>query len=125
MGKNLVRNGGFLQGDADHLRTREFTAFANGVGDFACFAQADADATTLVAHNNQGAEIKTASAFDNLGGAIDEDDFFGEFLFLALQTRIALFGSRTALTPASSAGASFALLLLLLLLTLFCFVWFS
>ena len=42
--------------------------------------EADADAALFVAGDDQGAETETATAFDDLGGTVDEDDFLAQFL---------------------------------------------
>ena len=84
MGKDFVRDRRVLERDANHLGAGHLAALADRIGDLAGFAEANAHAAAFVAHDYQGAEIKTASAFDDLGGAIDEDDLLGQFLFLAL-----------------------------------------
>ena len=84
MGIDFVRNGNVLQTDRDHLGARGFAAFADGIGDFASFAETDANAATLVANNNERAEIKSPSTFDHFGRAVDKNDLFSQFLFLAI-----------------------------------------
>ena len=86
------------------LRAGQFAAFANGIRHFAGFAQAHADAALLVAHDNQRAEIETASAFDDFGGAVDEDDLLDQF-FTALRVVIR-FGFRTATSARTTAAAA-------------------
>ena len=83
MAKNLVRNGGILQGNGDHLLLGHVAAFADGLGDFHRLAQADADVALLVARDDQGAEAETASALDDLGGTIDENDLLAQLLAAA------------------------------------------
>src|SRR5439155_7019371 len=82
--KNFVRNGGVLQEPADHLWARHLPALADRIGHFARFAQTYADPATLVAYDDERAEIKTAPALDDLGGTVDEDDLFRQFVFLAV-----------------------------------------
>ena len=51
-----------------------FAAFADGVRDFAGFAETDADFARFVTNDNQCAEAKTASALDDFGRTVDEDN---------------------------------------------------
>ena len=62
------------------MRAGHFAALANGIRHFPGLAQTHAHAAVLVADNDQRAEIKAASAFDDLGGAIDEHNLLGQFL---------------------------------------------
>lgn len=77
--ENFMRNGCFLQRNVDHPLLGHFAAFANGFGNFDSLAQAQADASMLVASDDQGAKAEAASAFDNLGRAVDENHFFAQF----------------------------------------------
>ena len=43
-------------------------------------AQANPNPPVLIADHNEGAEIETASPFDDLGGTVDEDDLLGQLL---------------------------------------------
>ena len=78
--KHFVRNSRILQRHTDHLRAGHFAALANCIRHFAGLAQTNSHSTVLVANNDQCAEVKTASAFDDFGGTIDEDDLLGELL---------------------------------------------
>jgi secreted protein with Ig-like and vWFA domain len=73
-------NRGVFQANTNHLRPGNFAAFADGIGNFAGFAEADTNTATLVADDNESAEIEAAAAFDDFGGAVDEDDLFDEFM---------------------------------------------
>jgi hypothetical protein len=86
-----------------------FAALADGVSDFARFAQADADFAGLVADDNEGAKAETATALHNFGGTIDEDDFLGQAAVI-LVTEIVITTARTAsaLTAALAAPATAA-----------------
>ena len=101
MGENFVRNGGVTKRNADHLGTGHFAAFANRIGDFAGLSEADPDFAAFIADNDKGAEVKTTAAFDDLGGAVDEDDLFGQFLPLIVQSKLGGVGAGT-ITPATA-----------------------
>jgi hypothetical protein len=81
-----MRNGAAFEGHGDHLALGDFAALANGVGDFSRLAKTHTDPAFFVAHDDQCAEAETAAAFDDLGGAIDENDFLREFRGLAIRT---------------------------------------
>jgi hypothetical protein len=74
--QNFVGDGGVLEGDADHVLFGHFAALADGFGDLDGFAEADTDVTVLVARDNEGAKTETATALDDFGGSVDENDFF-------------------------------------------------
>jgi hypothetical protein len=78
-GLNFMGDGMVLEGDARHLSLGEFPAFADRVGHFAGLAQTHSDTSLLVAHHNEGAKAKTASAFNDFGRAVDENDLLREF----------------------------------------------
>src|SRR3569833_520831 len=122
--ENLVRNGGTLQGHAHHVATSRLAAFANRIRDFAGFAETHAHAALLVTNDNERAEIKPATAFNDLRGTVDEDDLLNQFL-TALRVEIDFgFTATTARTATASAtvvarlplALTLRLLLLLLLL---------
>ena len=91
--------------NSDHLVAGQFAAFANGIGDFAGFAQTNTHTAPLVANDHQRAEIEAASAFDDFGGAVDEDNLLVKFL--RPRRRIQTHRSRrpAAATTATRAGA--------------------
>jgi len=94
------------------LGAGDFAAFANGVGDFTGFAEADTDTPVFVTDNDEGTKIETASAFDDFGGAVDEHDFFDEFLAgLGIERR---FGLRAS-APSAGTWASLLVTTALLL----------
>jgi hypothetical protein len=64
------------------LASGHFAALSNGVCDFAGFSETDANPAFFVAHNYQGAEIESASAFHYLGGTIDKHHLLDQFLAL-------------------------------------------
>ena len=76
--KNFVRDGRILQGDADHVLLGHFAALADGFGNFDGFAQANADMALFVTGDDQRAKAEAASAFDDFGGAIDENNFLAQ-----------------------------------------------
>src|SRR5881394_442070 len=118
MGIDFVRNGNVFQTDSDHFGAGGFTAFADGIGDFAGFAEADTDPATLVADDDESAEIEAASAFDDLGGAIDEDDLLNQVLpLIAVRSRFRLGTTAPAAARAAIGPGLFC--------RSFCFCWFS
>ena len=63
----------------NHLIAGQFAAAADGVRDFAGLAQGITNPAVLVTDDHERAEIETASAFDDFGGTVDEDDLFRQF----------------------------------------------
>jgi hypothetical protein len=106
MSEHFVRNGGVLEAHPDHLRAGQFAAFTNGIGNLAGLSEADADATAPIANHDESAEVETTPAFNNLGGAVDEDDFFGQFLLVAFEAVVRVSGATAARphTVAASGG---------------------
>ena len=84
-----------LRRDGHHGLRAAFAALADGVGHFAGLAEADADLAAAVADDDQGAEIEAASAFDDLGGAVDEHDLLGQGIFLVFTAVIVARAART------------------------------
>jgi len=109
MSEDFVRNGGALEAHADHLRASKFAAFADGIGNFAGLSEADTDATASIANDDKSAEIETTATFNNLGGTVDEDDFFGQLLFLAFEVVVGVGATATrahaVATPSGWFGA--------------------
>jgi hypothetical protein len=83
-------------------------AFADGFGNFDSFSEADADAAMLVARDNERGETKAAAAFDDFGGAVDENDFFAQFGRAANDVRIAALSGRWTRPPRTTARAASA-----------------
>jgi hypothetical protein len=77
------------------LRTGEFPTLPDGIGDFAGFAQAYSDATPLITHHNQRAEIEPTATLDDFGRAVDKDNLLDQVLTFPV-TALAGFGSRSA-----------------------------
>jgi hypothetical protein len=93
-----------------------FATFADSVGDFASFTQAHTDPATFVANDNQRAKIETASAFDNLGGTVDEDHLFDKFLLAVVAGLVFRVGpGPTTAKPSASSTATLLMRVLLLL----------
>src|SRR5262245_49646355 len=88
-------NGGVDERNPDHALLGVFAALANGVSDFTCFAEADADFASLVAHHNECAKAEPATAFHNFGGPIDEDDFFGQTAVFLVPKALVITTTRT------------------------------
>jgi hypothetical protein len=61
----------------------------NRVRNFPSLAETDADTTALVTHDNQGAKAKPASAFHDLGGAVDENDLLTQLILVTLKKVVA------------------------------------
>ena len=96
---------------ADHVSPGEFATFADGVRDLIGLAQTQAHAATFVAHYNEGAEIESATAFDHLGGTVDEHDLFRQFPTLAtVRVRVGIVArpTATACTAKAASPASIA-----------------
>ena len=73
-----MRNGRVLQRNAHQVLLGHVATFADGFGNLDCLAEAQTDLARPITGNNQGAETKTASTFDDLGRAVDENDFLGQ-----------------------------------------------
>jgi hypothetical protein len=104
MGENFMGNGGIFERHADHLCASEFAPFADGISNFTGFSQTNPDFAALVSDNHERAEIEAAAAFDDFGGAIDEDDLLNQLL-LASESRVARLGCGPA-APATAWAAS-------------------
>ncbi len=98
-----MRNGRVLEGNEHHLGAGEFAAATDRVRHFTGLAETDTDAALFVAHDHQRAEIETASAFDDLGGTVDEDNLLDQFLARAKSAIVGTFAGRfaTATRPAA------------------------
>jgi hypothetical protein len=87
-----------------------FATAPNRIRHFRSFAKTQANATLFISDHYKCAELKTASAFDNLGGTVDENDFLDE-IFAALIVKT-LGGVRpttpttTTATPLAAAPAA-------------------
>src|SRR5262245_28185137 len=104
MRKYFVRDGRVFQRHAHHLCAGEFAAFANGIGHFAGFAEANPHFAALVTDDDERAEIEAAPAFDDFGGAVDEDHLLDEFLSLPFGAEFARFSRRPASATAEWAS---------------------
>ncbi len=71
LGLDRMRDGRAQNGDLDHTLTCTIRCLANRIRNLTSLADANADATLLIANNDHGAERKTASTLDNLGRAGD------------------------------------------------------
>src|SRR5258706_11005783 len=101
-----MRNRGVFKGDSNHLRAGHFAGLANRIGDLTGFAESDPHAAMLVADDDQRTEIKTASAFDDFGGALDEHNLLGEFLpGMRIKCRLRLGSAATAAIRSALAAA--------------------
>jgi hypothetical protein len=88
------------------LRARHFSAFADGIGDFAGLAQAHTHFAALVTHDNQRAEIKPAAALDDLGGSVDENDLFDQVLLGAFATGLRFWPGPVSPAPEATTAAA-------------------
>ena len=77
------------RGTRINLAASHFRTLADAVRNSARFADADADAAFVVAHNDYGTEGKAATALDNLGNALNINDAFVKlfFVFVAVTAR--------------------------------------
>jgi hypothetical protein len=86
-----------------------FAAFADGFGNFDGLSKTHADATALVSRDNQRAEAEAPTAFDDFGGAIDEDNLLAQFGCAVTATGLVAALRRTgARATGSATGASSA-----------------
>ena len=72
----------------------------------AALPSAYADATLLVAHDNQRAEIETATALNDFRGAVDEHDFLDNFFAFAVKIHLGRFGRRPPATATATGAAT-------------------
>jgi hypothetical protein len=99
-----VGNGRIFQRDAHHFCPSEFAAFADGIGNLTGLSETNPDFTAPISNNDQRAEIEAASAFHDLGRAIDKNHLLHQFLSLAAEIGVR-FGWRPA-APATAWAAS-------------------
>jgi hypothetical protein len=71
-----------FEGDLDHTLFRFFNALADGLGDFARFAQSKADAALAVTDHDNGTEAKPTTAFDHFGHTTDVHHFVNQLGFI-------------------------------------------
>jgi hypothetical protein len=83
--EDFVRNGIFVDGDVDHSLLGRFGGFANGLADFVGLAETNADATTVIAGNDQRTKAETPTTLDDLRAAVDEDHLLDRFLWFLLE----------------------------------------
>ena len=53
-----------------------------GVSNFPGFAETEAYFATFIANNDESGETKTAAAFHDFGGAVDENNLFSQVIVL-------------------------------------------
>ena len=105
-----MRNGRVLERNGNHLVAGQFAAAADRVRDFAGLAEANAHAAVFVAHDHERAEIETASALDDFGGAVDEHDLLDQLLGRAAVKRLTSGPSAARPAPGRATPARTALL---------------
>jgi hypothetical protein len=109
-----VGNGDVSEHDGNHLIPGEFATTTNRIRDFGRLTQGISHASAAVTDDHQRAEIETASAFDDFGGAIDEDDLLGQFFtaafFEGIFRRVARRATTAAASPLTAIAASIATL---------------
>src|SRR5579863_8916139 len=81
-----MRNGDIPQRNRNHLVAGEFTAAADGVSHFGSLAESDAYFALFIANDNEGAEVETATTFDDLGRTVDEDNLLHQFFATAAES---------------------------------------
>ena len=96
-----------LERNGLHLVAREFAAAFDSVSHFTGFAEGITDTAFFVTHDDEGREIKTTTALNDFGGAIDINHFFGQ-LFAAFKGVFRHIGRWTTTTtrPALIASAT-------------------
>src|SRR5665213_3317224 len=105
---NFVRNCHVLQRNGNHLVAGDFAAAPDRVRDFAGLAKTDAHAAPLVAHDNERAEIKAASALHDFRGAVDIDNLLYQFFGRAAAKGIFRRVARRLATTATARAAMIA-----------------
>jgi hypothetical protein len=103
MRENLVWNSRFPQGYADHRRPGHFSAFADGVRNFPRLSQAHSHFASLVTHDDQRAEIESASTLHDFRRAIDEHDLLDQLMSLAIEIHVSLRSAAPAARTAATA----------------------
>src|SRR5688572_15988429 len=102
-----MRNGRVSQRDADHATFGIISAFANGISNFPGFAQAKANLSLFVTHDDQGTKTKAAAAFHHLSRAVNEDHFFAEIAsFLAIAPFVGCLRGPASAAPSLTSAAS-------------------
>src|SRR6185503_9651121 len=118
---DIVRNGGFLQRNTDHVLARDITALADGIGNLASLPQPQPNAATFVAGDHQGTKAETAPPLHDLRGAVDKNDLFSQLiLFLAVPSV-----TRIRAGPAASTATTRATTVLRVGSNFVSHVWFS
>jgi hypothetical protein len=79
-GLDLVRDGHAYQGYRLHILARARGAFADGIGNAARFAHADAYLAIVISDDDNGAEAKTTSTLEDFGYTSNVDDAFVQFV---------------------------------------------
>jgi hypothetical protein len=104
-----MRDGGAAEGNGLEMLAGGIGGFADGFGDLVGLAETNANLAFAVTHDEERAEAETATALDDLGASVDEDDFFEEigFVLIATAARPAITaGSATTTTSTLTATAT-------------------
>jgi len=80
---DLMRNRVVANCDLDEGFAGGIGSFANGLGDFVGLAEAEADLAGAVTGDDECAEGEAATALDDLGASVDENDFLCEIGLVA------------------------------------------
>jgi hypothetical protein len=117
---HFMRDRSVLQRDLQHALLGIFPTLADGIGDFARFAQAKADPALLVTHDDEGAEAETATTLHDLGRAVDENHLLGEFIDGFAINAVFLFTAGTGTTWAAIVATATATTLISARFSKFC-----
>src|SRR5271163_4148654 len=94
-------DGGTAEGNGFEMLASGIGGFADRFGDLIGLAETDADLALAISHDEERAEAEAATALDDLGASVDEDDLF-EQVGLVLVTTAA----RPAITTAGTAATA-------------------
>src|SRR6185369_12072652 len=78
----VMERAAFAQRNAHHVALRRLGRLADCLRHLARLAVAEADATLLVADNDERGKAEAAAALDHFGDAIDVDEFVDELVAL-------------------------------------------
>ena len=87
----LVRNGGTIKGNGDHVLLGSLEALADRLGDFSGLAKAVTDLALAVANDHQSRELGHAAALHGLGNTVEENELFHVFALFAFKSRHCIF----------------------------------
>src|SRR5271163_1304748 len=101
-------DGGTAEGNRFEMLAGGIGGFADGFGDLIGLAKTDADLALAISHDEERAEAEAATALDDLGASVDEDNFFEQvgFVLIATTTRSAITAAGAASTTTSALASA-------------------